>query len=92
MNENINVISSRVAASVTYSGSALTAGSSYAASQQHAPIFDLSDLGILVGIVTAICGLALQAYFGWKNVALKKAAYEKLGKQADALESDKVPL
>ncbi len=92
MNDQINTLAGRVAASATYGGSALTAGSSYAASQQHSAPFDLSDFGIVVGIVTAICGLALQAYFGYKNVQIKKEAYEKIGLKADELESNKAAL
>jgi hypothetical protein len=79
---------------MTYGGSALTAGSSYASQNSQATPFviSLEEFGIITGIIGVICGLALQAYFGWQKLKLQKAAYAQLGAKADEVDSEKANL
>jgi hypothetical protein len=88
MNEQITIAATRIGATATYGGSALTAGSAYAA-QQTAAVGTLETIGISVGILTALGGLLLQAYFGWQKLKLQKQAYERLGSKADEADSQK---
>lgn len=55
--ESIEAVGAKVAAGVTYAGSggAVLAG------------LTLTEWGVIVGIITAVVGLALQAYFGWRR-------------------------
>lgn len=91
MSDQIKELFDRIAPRLTYGGSALTAGSSYA-KQNGAPspmTMSFEEIGIVVGIATAIIGLLMQAYFGWQNLKMKKAAYAKIGVKADAVDSTK---
>lgn len=55
--ESIEVVGAKVAAGVTYAGSggAVLAG------------LTLTEWGVIVGIITAIVGLVMQAIFGWRR-------------------------
>ena len=78
---------------MTYGGSALTAGSSYAGqSAQSQFVFGIQEAGVVVGIATAIICLLIQAYFGWQRLKLQKAAYAQLGAKADQVDSEKAKL
>ncbi|MGL4639741.1 MAG: hypothetical protein ACRCVX_08485 [Shewanella sp.] len=94
MNESQIIAATKLGATTTYGGSAVTAGSAYAAEHiEHSFFMDyLTEIGVIVGIVTAICGLALQAYFGWQKLKLQRVAYEKLGVKAIEVDSSKVDL
>lgn len=78
---------------MTYGGSALTAGSSYAGQGAHSQFaLSIQEAGVVVGIATAIIGLLMQAYFGWQKLKLQKAAYAQLGVKADDADSEKTKL
>lgn len=70
--EQINVAAS-VSAAVTKigSGTAVIFG------------FTLNELGVVVGIATAVLGLIMQAYFGLKNLQERKKAYQAIVARAD---------
>lgn len=55
--ENLEVIGAKVGAGVTYAGSggAVIAG------------LTLTEWGVIVGIFTAIIGLVIQFWFGWRR-------------------------
>jgi hypothetical protein len=51
--------------------------------------YTLSELGVIVGIATALIGLAMQWHFGRETLKIKKLAYSQLGAKADAVETDR---
>lgn len=86
------VINTKIASTATFGGSVLTAGSGIAANSATGLAFNLSEIGVVVGILTAVLGLFLQGYLGWQKLKLQKQAYAALGTRADLLDSQKAEL
>ena len=42
----------------------------------------LNELGVVVGIATAVLGLIMQGYFGLKKLQYQKKTYEAMSKRA----------
>lgn len=60
-------LGAKIGAGLTYTGSggAVTSGLAYTADAAQGGGLTLAEWGIIVGIFTALIGLAIQAYFGF---------------------------